>query len=215
MLYSKVPLSRYAWQLGNLSAVVCYCFDSQKNVKWSDVLNLRDKLKRFAPFINGTKTYPTILELPRSMASARVMDWWLSRNAVLDVLKEASIQNFNADSLAISVSHTPNASVAILSADGSAVGIDIERSSREIHDRVVERIKHKKDIRISERLDYWIIKEAVLKASGASALHDVVIIDKVNSFEYLASVTGRSFRVVLGAVPWGYRLAIATESLIE
>ena len=133
MLHSKVPLSRYPWQLGNLSAVVCYCFDSQKNVKWSDVLNLRDKLKRFAPFINGKNTYPTIFELPRSMASARVIDWWLSRNAVLDVLKETAIQNFNADSLAISVSHTSNASAAILSTDGGAVGIDIECSSREIH----------------------------------------------------------------------------------
>ena len=95
------------------------------------------------------------------MGSARVKDWWISRHAVLAVLKAHYDQNFSSSSLAISISHTANAAIAILSTEVNAIGVDIEPAGREINDCVIDRIKHPKDIRMSDRLDCWVTKEAV------------------------------------------------------
>lgn len=65
-----------------------------------------------------------------------------------------------------SLSHTGGLGVAAvcLSAD---IGVDTERADRPVHPALIDRIRHPDDAHPYDAITTWILKEAVLKATGA------------------------------------------------
>lgn len=68
--------------------------------------------------------------------------------------------------IACSLSHTAGLSVAVVSGSGD-VGVDTERADRAVNAALVERMRHPADDHRYDAITTWILKEAVLKATGA------------------------------------------------
>jgi|GEM_PF-5282785 len=68
--------------------------------------------------------------------------------------------------IACSLSHTDGLHVAVVSRVGE-VGVDTERADRPVPASLVERMRHPEDDHPYDAITTWVLKEAVLKATGA------------------------------------------------
>jgi phosphopantetheinyl transferase (holo-ACP synthase) len=152
--------------------------------------------------------------LKKDPTSPRVEEWNRSRAALLNSLEDLPIDA----ALRYSFSHSGGAALAIAaSSDISGVGVDLERSDREISDAAFSRYFRKEEgAFLTDRLGHWILKEACFKANALSTntlISDYFVVGFEKGVYFVECRKGprEQFRGILGSVA-GYRYAIAAAT---
>jgi phosphopantetheinyl transferase (holo-ACP synthase) len=110
---------------------------------------------------------PHVLMCAAADRSAADLIARMEPHAVLD--KEAGGRPFlmlDGRRIACSLSHTTGLNVAVVSRRHD-VGVDAERADRTVHPSLNERMRNPDDDHPYDAITTWVLKEAVLKATGA------------------------------------------------
>ena len=117
------------------------------------------------------------------------------------------------DDLCVSISHSKEVALAAFCTRGKRVGVDVEKIDRNISEQVIRQVYNTEDLKGLDRLDVWLVKEAVFKASNGliSHLSSVVIVKQINDSLYRAFAGGLSFMVCTRSIEGSYRVSVAVE----
>ena len=196
-----------------VNSVLCVDTHYRQAFNRADVSGLKAQLDSVDEGINTQYTYPSIFELPSKTGEYRASQWFLSRSAVFHGLqKNRLVQKGDAD-LCVSISHSKEVALAAFSTRGERIGVDVEKISRNITERLIRQVYNAEDVKGLDRLDVWLVKEAVFKASNGviSHLSSVAIVKQISDSLYHAFAGGLFFMVRTRSIEGGYRVSVAVE----
>jgi phosphopantetheinyl transferase (holo-ACP synthase) len=197
----------------DVNSVLCVDAQYRKGFSYTDICALKADLDSACEGINIQHTYPSIFELPSKSGEHRGHQWFLSRSAVFYGLQENGLRQRGVEDLCVSISHSKEVALAALSARGNRVGVDVEKVDRNITAQAIRQVYNTEDIKGTDRLDVWLVKEAVFKASNGliSHLNSVAIVKQINDNLYCATAGGLFFMVCMHSIEGTYRVSIAVE----
>ena len=197
----------------DVNSVLCVDTHYRQAFNCADISILKAHLDSVNEGINTQYTYPSIFELPSKSGEHRASQWFLSRSAVFHGLQKNRLLQKDDDDLCVSISHSNEVALAAFCTRGKRVGVDVEKIDRNISEQVIRQVYNTEDQIDLDRLDVWLVKEAVFKASNGliSHLSSVVIVKQINDSLYRAFAGGLSFMVCTRSIEGSYRVSVAVE----